>query len=235
MIPTPLRPRARSRSMGVVAPMAAVVAVGLVLAGCGDGGDDGDPAGGAVVDEAVTDGPSADRPVADQPMTVRTSQDAAADEPAAEGGSIAGVDALIAGLTPLEYDPATVSTATVDGGTFAATDVTGPVVYWFWAPWCTVCRSEAPEVAEVAAEFDGRVTFVGVAGLGPVDDMQDFVSDTGVGGFDHAVDPDGSVWTSFGVFSQPSYVFVDSSGEARTLVGGLGGDTLRVVADTLAG
>lgn len=215
MFPTPSRPRARTRSTAVVGPVAAVLAAGLVLSACGD---DADPADGATADEVMTD-------------------DAMTDEAmdGAAGGAMAEVDALLAGLTPLEYDAAAVTTDTVSGGTFAAADVSGPVVYWFWAPWCTICRSEAPEVAEVAAEFDGEVTFVGVAGLGPVDDMQDFVSDTGVGGFEHAVDPDGSIWTSFGVFSQPSYVFVDADGEARTLVGGLGGDTLRVVADTLAG
>ena len=42
-------------------------------------------------------------------------------------------------------------------------------VLWFWAPWCTVCRAEAPDVAETAEAYeDEDMALVGVAGGGLV-------------------------------------------------------------------
>jgi thiol-disulfide isomerase/thioredoxin len=213
----------------------------LAVAACGSD-EPAEPAGEVttgepMTDEAMTDEPMTEEAMTGEPMTDEAmTGEAATDEAAGSGGSIEEVDAVLgAAAAPLAYDAAVVTTETVDGGPFAAGDVAGPVVYWFWAPWCTICRGEAPGVADVAAEYEGRVTFVGVAGLGPVADMRDFVSDTGVDGFVHAVDPDGSVWTGFEVVSQPSYVFVDAAGQARTWTGGLDADTLREATAALAG
>ncbi|MBI1352351.1 MAG: redoxin domain-containing protein [Actinomycetales bacterium] len=123
---------------------------------------------------------------------------------------------------------------TVDGQAFDAAALAGkPVVIWFWAPWCTVCRAESPDVAKVAAEFKDRVTFVGIAGLGPVNDMRAFVSETKTGGFTHLADVDGSLWARFGVVAQPSFVFITPSGEAQEFTGGLGENDLRNVANQL--
>ncbi|MGF1646325.1 MAG: redoxin domain-containing protein [Kineosporiaceae bacterium] len=219
-----MTPSPRSRPLA----MAALAAVALAVGACGAGDSADEPAEEVMTEEAMTEEPMTEEAMTEEAMT---------DEAAGAGsGSIAAVDDVLgAAAAPVGYDAAAVTTDTVDGGSFAAADVSGPVVYWFWAPWCTICRSEAPEVADVAAEYEGQVTFVGVAGLGPVADMRDFVADTGVEGFAHAVDPDGSVWTGFEVFSQPSYVFVDAAGEARTWTGGLDGNTLREATAALAG
>lgn len=120
---------------------------------------------------------------------------------------------------------------TVDGAAFDGASLAGkPVVFWFWAPWCTVCRSESPDLAKVAQEFSGKVTFVGIAGLGPVQDMQKFVTETGTGNFMHLADVDGSLWSRFGVVAQPSFVFVTPSGTAKEVNGGLSADDLRAAA-----
>ena len=82
-------------------------------------------------------------------------------------------------------------------------------------------------MAAVAAEFDGRVTFVGVAGRGEVDAMREFVADTGTGGFMHVVDGDGSLWQRFGIVAQPAFAFVDADGSVETFAGSLDAGALR--------
>jgi thiol-disulfide isomerase/thioredoxin len=123
---------------------------------------------------------------------------------------------------------------TLEGSPFDAASLTGtPVVLWFWAPWCTICRAEAPDVAAVAAEYEGRVTFLGVPGLGEVADMREFVADTGTAGMTHVVDADGALWQRFGVVSQPAFVFVAADGTVQAFGGSLDPDSLRRTADEL--
>ncbi len=123
---------------------------------------------------------------------------------------------------------------TIDGGRFDASTLSGTaVVLWFWAPWCTICRAEAPGVAAAAAEYDGRVMFLGVPGRGAVGEMREFVADTGTGGLTHVVDADGALWQRFGVVAQPAFAFVDTDGTVATFGGSLDPESLRQAADDL--
>jgi thiol-disulfide isomerase/thioredoxin len=131
---------------------------------------------------------------------------------------------------PLAFTAPTLAGAELDVSSLAGE----PVVLWFWAPWCTICRVEAPDVAEVAAELQGNVTFLGVPGLGQVADMRSFVDDTGTSGLQHLVDADGSLWQRFGVVTQPSFVFVAPDGSTELFAGALGADELRNRASALA-
>lgn len=107
------------------------------------------------------------------------------------------------------------------------------VVLWFWAPWCTICRGEAPSVAKLVEELDAEVTFVGVPGLGPRDDMKDFVSDTQVDALTHLPDDNGTIWSSYGITGQPAWVFITPSGEVSSFSGALGYDKLKDAAESL--
>ncbi|OLT24311.1 hypothetical protein BJF83_07400 [Nocardiopsis sp. CNR-923] len=160
--------------------------------------------------------------------------DGAAEAPAARedadnGGDTAGDSG---GATP---DVLAFETQTVDGAAFSGADLAGePTVLWFWAPWCTICRGEAAGVAEAAARHSGDVAFIGVAGLGEVEAMRGFVSDTGTGELTHLVDEDGSIWSGFGVASQPAFAFVSSDGAFETVQGTLSDGDLDAQVDLIS-
>jgi thiol-disulfide isomerase/thioredoxin len=121
-----------------------------------------------------------------------------------------------------------VGATTVAGGELRSTDVAGkPVVAWFWAPWCTTCRSEAPTIKTVQAEYADRVTFVGVAGLGELPAMRSFVSTTNLSAFPHVVDDDGTIWSTYKVSRQPAYAFIAPDGQVETVRGTLDESELR--------
>lgn len=88
-------------------------------------------------------------------------------------------------------------------------------------------------MAAVAAEYDGRVRFLGIPGRGDVAEMREFVADTGTGALTHVVDADGALWQRFGVVTQPAFAFVGADGTARTEPGGMDADSLRRAADAL--
>lgn len=179
----------------------------VALAACGGGGNDANGTPGAP-------------PTGESDDAGITVEQTAGDSETA--GTAAGFGEAFAAATPLDGVPFDV--ASLDG-----TDA----VVWFWAPWCTICRGEAPEVAEIAMRYSGRVQFVGVAGRGELDAMQEFVEDTGTGTLTHLADLDGSIWSAFGVFGQPAYAFIDNSGTVDVFVGGLGGNALADRIDDL--
>ncbi|MGN9839710.1 TlpA family protein disulfide reductase [Nonomuraea sp. H19] len=115
---------------------------------------------------------------------------------------------------------------TLNGDTFDGTSLAGkPVVFWFWAPWCPKCMSEAPAVKAAAGTFKD-VTFVGVAGLDTEAAMKEFVQRTGTGNIVQLSDEKGAVWTKLGVSSQSTFVFMKPDGSTEKASGPLGKDSL---------
>lgn len=165
-----------------------------VLAGCGTDDDGTAPDTGAPR-------PTASTSVADEP----------ADEPADEQPA--------AGDTPpSDPAPATVPEildfegTTVDGAAFEGASVAGrPVVVWFWAPWCAVCRSQAPMVTDLVEEYGDRLTVLGIGSLDSADAIAGFVDEAP--GVTHLSDPDGELWTRFGIAEQSSFVVLDADGD----------------------
>jgi thiol-disulfide isomerase/thioredoxin len=102
---------------------------------------------------------------------------------------------------------------TVDGKRFDAATLAGrPAVLWFWAPWCGTCAGQAASVADARARYDGKVSVVGIAGLGDLKAMKEFVSDLDVGSVQHVNDQAGAIWRKFGITQQSVYVFLDAHG-----------------------
>jgi peroxiredoxin len=115
-----------------------------------------------------------------------------------------------------------------DGHTVALDDFRGkPLVVSFFESWCPTCRVEQPDLSREAAEFAGRVGFVGVS-----------YHDTEAAGrayqrrfsvpYPLANDPSGRTWARWGVPYQPVTVLVDTKGRiAERFDGGTTGGTLR--------
>lgn len=191
------------------ATTAALAAAALVLSAC-SAGEDTEAAPVATPDVAVGESPAP----TPEPMPT--------EEPTGETSP--------AESEAVEVPAALAFTATtVDGQPFEGTSLAGKdSVLYFWAPWCTVCRAEAPALPGLASEFEGDATFYGVAGLSPdVDAMQGFVNDTGTQSLTHIADTDGTVYTGFGVASQTTFAFVDDDGTIEIVRGPLSPDEIR--------
>jgi len=138
---------------------------------------------------------------------------------------------LAVAVTPLPV----FSSTTLEGQSVTQADYEGkPTIMWFWAPWCSVCRGEAPTLSKVASELDGSVDVVGVAALGSVDEMKTFVSDTGIENFTQLADPDAEVWSVFGVASQPAFAFISADGSIDVVQGSIGEEEILERAATLS-
>lgn len=190
---------------------------GLVLATCGGGTN---PAAGPTASNAPSATPS-DTTLAPPSSTLAPAPAAQSTGPSTPGAASV-IPAALIGATTIDGDP---FDANILGGR--------PTVAWFWAPWCIICRGEAPDVADVAARYAGKVNFVGIAGRGEVPEMRDFVSDTGTGGITHLNDDSGDIWASYEIYAQPGFAFITDDGRLETFVGSLGGDALADIIDKL--
>jgi thiol-disulfide isomerase/thioredoxin len=189
---------------------AGVAAGALLLTGCSSGSDDSSATAAAA--EVVESTPLV------EPTDAAESETEAPIEPA-----------VVANPLPV------FSSTTLDGQAVTQADFEGkPTIMWFWAPWCSVCRGEAPTLAKVADQLDGNVDVVGVAALGSVDEMKTFVSDTGIENFSQLADPDAEVWSVFGVASQPAFAFISADGTVEVVQGSIGKDKILERAATLS-
>lgn len=200
-----------------------VALLALVLSGCG-----------------TSTGPGADET---EPSAAPGTADSAA--PAAPTTAGAETPAEPAGTPTEPAEPAETAASeaaeqldftatTVDGATFDGAEVAGQdTLFYFWAPWCTICRATAPELAEFATERTD-VRLVTVGGSSPdVDAMAEFVADVGLDDFPNIADTTGEIWTRFEVTYQYTYVFVDDSGSVEVVTGPLDKDELTTRFDAL--
>lgn len=160
--------------------------------------------------------------------TTATSSSMASSTTATE----AGATPTTAKATTTTAAPAAKATLTftanqVDGTPFDTAARAGKdIVLWFWAPWCTVCRAEAPDLIEAAKAAGDKVEFVGVAGRGGVDEMKAFIDETGTSTFVSVVDDDGAIWAEYGVTAQPAFAFVNQDGTVETYKGSLNAEEI---------
>jgi len=129
----------------------------------------------------------------------------------------------------LKFNATTLTGDAFDGTSLAGTDA----ILWFWASWCPTCQAEAPGVAEAVAQLPEGVTMYGVPGNSDQAGMGKFVDDYGLGDIVQIVDADGSLWSAFGVPSQPAYALINDNGEITTIQGSLGLNGILDAANSL--
>jgi len=104
---------------------------------------------------------------------------------------------------------------TLDGKPFDAAALAGkPVILWFWAPWCATCMGQASEVHDIAVQYAGRVSVLGIAGLDQsVPAMKQFVAEGDVANVPHLDDKAGALYRRFGITEQSTFVLINRKGK----------------------
>jgi thiol-disulfide isomerase/thioredoxin len=87
-----------------------------------------------------------------------------------------------------------------------------PVVVNFWGSWCPPCTAEAPDLAEVSSEYEGRVQFVGVDILDAREPARDFILRYDWQ-YPSVFDPTGAIRDGLGYIGQPLTLVYDRHGE----------------------
>ena len=119
------------------------------------------------------------------------------------------------------------------GGVFTLSAEERPVLLMFWAEWCGICEREMPVLGAVAADYQGEVVFVAVAGRSTLEASAPrvgewFSPDRMLWGYDEGL------WGLFGILGQPTTVLITG---ADRIVGGWAGprwaDEIRAELDGL--
>jgi len=140
-------------------------------------------------------------------------------------------------VTPARRRPAPALRVTAfDGQTVTLDGFRGrPVVVNFFESWCPTCAVEQPDLSRVAAEFAGRVGFIGVSFHDTVAAGRAYQRRFDVS-YPLANDPSGRTWARWGVPYQPVTVLIDKQGRiAERFDGGTTGGTLRAALAYLVG
>ena len=102
---------------------------------------------------------------------------------------------------------------TPDGRRVSLSDFRGKaVVVNFWATWCPPCRSEMPDLEQIAQERKSDVVVLAVNVQEARDPVARFVQQYGLT-FPILLDTSGDVTQAFGVQSLPTTFFVDGEGK----------------------
>jgi thiol-disulfide isomerase/thioredoxin len=88
-----------------------------------------------------------------------------------------------------------------------------PSLLWFWAPHCTICRREAPELLAFTAEHAGEIDVLGLGAQDSLDEAYGFLDDTDTHDLTMVWDETGQSWVHHGVTSQPTIVVLDRDGQ----------------------
>jgi thiol-disulfide isomerase/thioredoxin len=86
-----------------------------------------------------------------------------------------------------------------------------PVVVNFWGSWCPPCEDEAPHLATVAKEYEGRVQFLGVDIVDAREPAREFIRRYGWP-YPSLFDPTAAIRDGLGYVGQPITLIYDREG-----------------------
>lgn len=129
----------------------------------------------------------------------------AATQAAVSGVTGPGASVSLGQTADLNFTGTTLTGKTFNGATLKGK----PVVFWFWAPWCTTCLQEEPNVVALSQRYQGKVAVVGVSSLATVQMIDDIAKQ--IPSIINLVDPTLGVWNHFGVQAQSTYLVLDKS------------------------
>ena len=87
-----------------------------------------------------------------------------------------------------------------------------PVVVNVWGSWCPPCRDEAPVLAEVSKEYEGRVQFLGIDILDDRPSARAFIREYDWP-YPSIFDPQGAIRDGLGYVGQPVTLIYDRGGD----------------------
>ena len=140
------------------------------------------------------------------------------------------------GEVPVDQRPAPgFEVETLDGRLVSLEGLRGKVVMLdFWSSWCPPCRQEAPALARVYREYEGRnVEFLGVAIWDNPGDVDRYAKDFDLP-YPNVIDEKGQIAINYGVAGIPEKFFIDARGTLiRKFVGPMKPDDLRATLNQL--
>ena len=130
-------------------------------------------------------------------------------------------------------DPTISTNADTSGRTFEFAELTAlpggsavtpatsgrPMVVNFWFSTCEPCRREMPELAAAAAQWSGKVDFVGINPNDTVESAMAFLDGNKVS-YPNYLDRTGSQLSVSGVGTMPTTFFLDATGTIVTMHAG---------------
>ncbi len=109
--------------------------------------------------------------------------------------------------------------ARLDGsGEFALASLSAaetPTLLWFWAPWCSICNSEAPAIEELARSARGELSVVAIGGRDDAENGPAFADRHGLRTPLMLFDEPMRVWAAYRIPAQPGAVLLDRQGRER--------------------
>ena len=109
--------------------------------------------------------------------------------------------------------PAFALPSLTDGATVSLAQYTGKIVVLnFWASWCIPCKEENPALAEVWERYRGTdVVLIGIVFQDSAGAARDYTTRLG-NTWSSALDADGRMALSYGVFGPPETYFIGADG-----------------------